>query len=66
MNYKALGDMERSQLYTAADNMQKYGGHFATAIAKAFCAADSDNRQLLLQAFGHLFEQYAPARWNNG
>ena len=49
-----------TQLYQAAHKMEQVGGHFASAIARAFYAADSGNRQLLLEAFGHLFDKFAP------
>lgn len=61
--YDTMSDQE---LHRAAQNMERYGGGFATAIAKAFYVADTGNRRLLLGAFGHLFEEYASARWNNG
>jgi hypothetical protein len=58
-------EMSDQELHRAAQNMERYGGGFATAIAKAFYVADTDNRRLLLGAFGHLFEDYASARWEN-
>ena len=60
--YDVMSDQE---LYRAAQNMERYGGGFATAIARAFYVADTGNRRLLLGAFGHLFEEYASARWEN-
>lgn len=58
--------MTDTQLYKAAANMETVGGHFAAAIARAFYAADSGNRRLLLQAFGDMFEQYSSPRWDLG
>jgi hypothetical protein len=46
------------QLHRAAHTMEKQGGHFASAIAAAYFAADSNNRARLLAAFGDLFERF--------
>ena len=53
-------DMTESQLFKAAHRMESEGGGFASAIALAFFRADSTNQVLLIDAFGHLFERYAP------
>jgi hypothetical protein len=55
-------DMSESELLKAAHNMVYYGGGFAEAIASAYFRADSENKQRLLTAFGHLFERYAPGQ----
>jgi hypothetical protein len=55
-------DMSESELLKAALNMEQYGGGFAEAIASAYFRADSENKQRLLTAFGHLFEKYAPGQ----
>jgi len=55
-------DMSESELFKAAHNMEKYGGGFAEAIASAYFRGDSENKQRLLTAFGHLFERYAPGK----
>ena len=55
-------DMSESDLHKAAHNMEQYGGGFAGHIARAFFVADSENKQRLLTAFGHLFERYAPGQ----
>ncbi len=58
-------NMSESELYDAAYNMERIGGGFATAIARAFYVADSDNRRLILKTFGHLFVKHSPADiWN--
>ena len=57
--------MTNDQLMRAAFNMEQNGGHFARALAKAFYAADSGNRRRILEAFGHMFEDYQPASWEN-
>jgi hypothetical protein len=54
--------MSESELIRAAHNMVHYGGGFAEAIASAYFRADSENKQRLLTAFGHLFEKYAPGQ----
>ena len=48
--------LDHDQLIAAAHKMQESGGSFASAIAQAFFVADSMNRNLLLIAFGNLFE----------
>jgi hypothetical protein len=55
-------DMSESELLKAAHNMVYYGGGFAARIADAYFVADSENKQRLLTAFGHLFEKYAPGQ----
>jgi len=55
-------DMSESELIKAAHNMEQYGGGFAGHIARAFFAADGNNRRLLIGAFGFLFERYAPGQ----
>ncbi len=54
--------MTEDQLHKAAHRMESEGGGFASAIALAFFRADSTNQVLLIDAFGHLFERYAPAQ----
>jgi len=54
--------MTEEQLYKAAHRMREQGGSFAAAIANAYFFADRSNTKLLLGAFGHLFERYAPAQ----
>jgi hypothetical protein len=53
-------DMTESQLFQAAHRMEGEGGGFASAIAQAYFRADSHNAKLLVNAFGHLFERFAP------
>jgi len=40
--------------------MERIGGSFASAIAKAFFVADEHNMTKLLASFGTLFEKFAP------
>lgn len=64
MNNEAF-KMTESELYDAAYNMERIGGGFAKAIARAFYAADSYNRRLILETFGHLFVKHSPTDiWN--
>ena len=49
----------------AAHNMERHGGHFAAALARAYYAADSWNRARLVEAFAHMFDDYAPADMSN-
>jgi hypothetical protein len=51
--------MTVSQLYRAARAMDDYGGSFAESIARAFFAADGDNKTRLLAAFGDLFVKFS-------
>lgn len=51
--------MTEKQLFDAAYEMQKQGGHFARAIAEAYFFADSQNRATLVGAFKNLFDRYA-------
>ena len=60
MNNQAL-KMTNDELMRAAFNMEQNGGHFAKALAKAFYVADSGNRRRILEAFGYMFVDYAPA-----
>ena len=45
-----------------AYEMEAMGGSFASLIARAYYAADKDNKQRLITAFGHLFDRYAPTQ----
>jgi len=44
--------------FKAARSMQN-GGSFCAAISDAYFVADSNNRELLINAFHHLFEKHA-------
>jgi hypothetical protein len=50
--------MTSDDLHRAAHLMARQGGHFASAIAAAYFAADSQNRARLLAAFGDLFARF--------
>lgn len=49
-----------------AYEMEAMGGSFASLIARAYYAADKDNKQRLIAAFGHLFDRYAPRQGEGG
>lgn len=51
-------EMTHAELHAAAHTMIKQGGHFASAIAEAYFAADKGNRERLLKAFGDLFKRF--------
>jgi len=50
----------RDYYLACAQNMERIGGSFASAIAKAFFVADEHNMTKLLASFGTLFEKFAP------
>jgi hypothetical protein len=54
--------MDYTEGHRAAQMMEKEGGHFASALAKAYYHADSANAQRLRNAFPDLFEPYY-VRW---
>ena len=45
-------------------NMERFGGHFASHLAKAALAADGSNKERLLDAFSGLFEKYSSHEWD--
>ena len=47
------------QVAKASDNMQKYGGGFASALGWAMVKADADNLQRIVNAFPELIERYS-------
>lgn len=44
--------------FSACDRMLNNGGEFEVRLAKLFAVADSQNRQILLKAFPHIFEKW--------
>lgn len=46
-----------------ADNMEKYGGSFAKALAECIRRADPINRMKLREAFPMEFQTYHPSNW---
>ena len=51
--------MEKNQIYTALDNMDRFGGSFVSSLAFCYSQADPDNQTILFNAFDHLFNKYA-------
>lgn len=47
------------QIRLAAQNMEQYGGGFASALAVAMARADSHNLQRIVAAFPDLIERYS-------
>ena len=60
-DYSTALDMTDDQLLDAAHLMERQGGSFASAIASAYFAADRQNRQRLIAAFGDLFAKFHAA-----
>lgn len=56
--------MNYDDAHKAAQNMERMGGHFEKAIAKAFYFADGDNSRRLREAFPHIFEKNLEL-WNS-
>jgi hypothetical protein len=57
--YETLQEMRWAADCRAAHRMRKEGGHFAAAIADAYFAADSHNKDRLLSAFRDIFDRFA-------
>ena len=51
--------MEKHQIYTALDNMDRFGGSFVSSLAFCYSQADPDNQTILFNAFENLFNKYA-------
>ena len=51
--------MNKYQINTALDNMQRFGGSFVASLAFCYSKADPDNQTILYNAFEHLFFKYA-------
>jgi len=51
--------MNESELYQAARTM-RFMGSFAAAIGEAYFVADTQNREILINAFRGLFERACP------
>lgn len=56
---KNLNDVQKAGLHHAVEMMERYGGGFASAIAKATYRADLWNRGRLLIAFHEIFGEHA-------
>ena len=51
--------MKKQQIYTALDNMQRFGGSFVASLAFCYSKADPDNQSILFNAFEATFTKYA-------
>lgn len=56
-----ISEMTAEQIHTAFVMMERIGGHFASALAKAFYKADSGNQARIIKAFPDLIEEYYAA-----
>lgn len=46
--------------YVWTETMSRFGGHFCEKLADAIRVADSKNKEIIVEAFGHLVEKYGP------
>ena len=51
--------MEKHQINTALDNMDRFGGSFVASLAFCYSKADPDNQSILFNAFRSTFIKYA-------
>ena len=51
--------MNKQQIYTALDNMDRFGGSFIASLAFCYSQADPDNQTILFNAFEATFTKYA-------
>ena len=51
--------MNKQQIYTALDNMDRFGGNFVASLAFCYSQADPDNQTILFNAFEATFTKYA-------
>ena len=51
--------MDKHQIYTALDNMDRFGGSFIAALAFCYSQADPDNQTILYNTFEPTFIKYA-------
>ena len=51
--------MNKQQIYTALDNMDRFGGSFVSSLAFCYSQADPINKGRLFDVFEHLFNKYA-------
>jgi len=56
--------MNKHQINTALDNMQRFGGSFVASLAFCYSKADPDNQTILYNAFESTFIKYA--KFNEG
>ena len=51
--------MNKYQINTALDNMDRFGGSFISSLAFCYSKADPDNQTILYNAFESTFIKYA-------
>ena len=51
--------MNKEQIYTALDKMDRFGGSFVASLAFCYSQADPDNQTILFNAFEATFTKYA-------
>ena len=51
--------MNKQQIHTALDNMDRFGGSFIAPPAFCYSQADPDNQTILFNAFEATFTKYA-------
>ena len=51
--------MDKHQINTALDNMDRFGGSFIASLAFCYSQADPDNQSILFNAFEATFTNYA-------
>ena len=51
--------MNKHQINTALDNMDRFGGSFIASLAFRYSQADPDNQTILFNAFEATFTKYA-------
>ena len=51
--------MNKYQINTALDSMQRFGGSFVASLAFCYSKADPDNQTILFNAFESTFTKYA-------
>ena len=51
--------LTKSEIYTALDNMDRFGGSFVASLAFCYSQADPGNQTILFNAFEATFTKYA-------
>ena len=51
--------MDKYEIYTAIQNMDRFGGSFIQTLAVCYKKADPINQKILYEAFEHFFFKYA-------
>jgi len=46
--------------YVLTETMSRYGGHFCKKLSEAIRAADSNNKQKIIDAFPEIVKDYGP------